>query len=290
MTIVDAHHHLWRTDQGYDWLDEPALAPIRRNFTPAQLSAELAAAGVGRSILVEGGRCDTAEAAILFAHAAATPAIAGVVAWADPEDPSLAATVAGYRNLPGGHLLVGLRSQIQSEADPGYLDRPAVRDGLALIGSLSLAFDLVIRADQLPSAARCAQALPSVRFVLDHLGKPPIRTGEGFARWAAGLTALAACPQVTAKLSGLVTEADWERWSVDDLRPAVEVAFEAFGSERLMFGSDWPVCTLATGYAEWLTALTAMIPAEARPAVFEQVATRTYGLDRGSDLGPDPRR
>ncbi|GAA2648200.1 amidohydrolase family protein [Paractinoplanes durhamensis] len=277
MSRIDAHHHLWRTDQGYTWLDEPSLAPIRRDFTPADLSAELAANGIDRTVLVEGGRCDPGEAAILLAHALATPQIAGVVAWADPSDPALARTIAGYRGLPGGHLLVGIRSQVQGETDPGYLDRPAVRAGLAVIGSHGLAFDLVIQADQLPAAARCARALPAVRFVLDHLGKPPIR-GSGFTSWAAGLVDLAACPNVTAKLSGLTTEADWGSWSVDELRPYVSKAFEVFGVDRLMFGSDWPVCTLAGGYRAWVAALRSMVPDEARDAVFGGVAARAYHL------------
>jgi L-fuconolactonase len=272
--VVDAHHHLWRADQGYTWLDEPSLAPIRRTFTPADLRAELSANGVGHTVLVEGGREDTAEAAILLAHALATPEIAGVVAWADPEDPALAATVAGYRAQPGGHYLVGIRSQVQAETDPQYLDRPAVRAGLATVGALGLPFDLVLRADQLPSAVRCARALPDVRFVLDHLGKPPIG-GAGFAQWADDLATVAACPNVTAKLSGLVTEADRESWTVDGLRPYVRRAVDLFGVDRLMFGSDWPVCTLAASYAQWLGALRAMVP---DGVVFGPVAVRTYDL------------
>ncbi|GIM89563.1 amidohydrolase family protein [Paractinoplanes toevensis] len=274
--IIDAHQHLWRVDDGYTWLDDPALTPIRRTFTPADLRSQLAANGVDRSILVEGGRCDPGEAAVLLSHAAATPEIAGVVAWADPEDPALAETIAGYRRLPGGHLLVGIRSQVQSEPDPLYLDRPSVRHGLRVVGSLGLAFDLVIRADQLPAAARCARALPSVRFALDHLGKPPIRSGD-ITRWAAGLAELAACPNVTAKVSGLVTEADWESWTVGVLSPYISKAVDLFGVDRLMFGSDWPVCELAGGYRRWVSALRECLP---DGAVFGPVAARTYDLGR----------
>ncbi len=267
--IVDAHHHLWRTGQGYRWLDDPALSPIRRTFTPAELRAELAAAGVDRTVLVEGGRCDPAEAALLFAHAASTPQIAGVVAWADPAAPE----------LPAGDHLVGVRAQVQAEA-AGYLDRPDVRAGLRTFASAGLVFDLVVRPDQLPSAARAAHALPEVRFVLDHLGKPPIRAG-GLARWAADLAPLAAAPNVTAKLSGLVTEADRHRWTVDDLRPYVAVAVDLFGPDRLMFGSDWPVCLLAASYREVKDALSEALPALSpaeRAEIFGGTATRAYGL------------
>ncbi|GIF65574.1 amidohydrolase [Asanoa ishikariensis] len=277
--IVDAHHHLWTAGADYTWLDEPGLEPINRTFTPADLTAELSAAGVERSVLVEGGRCDTAEAAVLLGHAAATPAIAGVVAWADPAAPDLASTLAGYRALPGGEFLVGIRSQVQGE-DQDYLDRSDVRAGLAVIGAAGLVFDLVVRADQLPSAARVAAALPSVRFVLDHLGKPRIKAG-GFAEWSAAIALVAANPNVTAKVSGLVTEADWQLWTVDDLRPYVAEALRLFGPERLMLGSDWPVCLLAGGYGAVRSALLdalGELPATERAAILGDTATRVYRL------------
>ncbi|GAA1846492.1 amidohydrolase family protein [Asanoa iriomotensis] len=279
--IVDAHHHLWAADAGYTWLDAPDLAPINRTFTPAMLTAELAAAGVARSVLVEGGRCDTDEAAVLLGHAADTPEIAGVVAWADPASPELASTLAGFRALPGGDRLVGIRAQVQGE-DLDYLDRTDVRAGLATIGAAGLAFDLVVRVDQLASAARAADALPSVRFVLDHLGKPRIMAGaEGLAEWRAAIAPLASCPNVAAKLSGLVTEADWQRWTVDDLRPYASSALEFFGAERLMLGSDWPVCLLAGDYgavrSAMLTALGGLTATE-RAAILGDTASRVYRL------------
>jgi L-fuconolactonase len=279
--IVDAHHHLWAAGTGYTWLDEAGNEPINRTFTPETLTAELAAAGVARSVLVEGGRCDLAEAAVLLGHAAATPAIAGVVAWADPAAPDLASTLAGYRALPGGDRLVGIRAQVQGE-EQNYLDRADVRAGLATIGAGGLAFDLVVRVDQLPSAARAVAALPDVRFVLDHLGKPRISAGAvGFAEWRAAIAPLAACPNVTAKLSGLVTEADCARWTVDDLRPYVAEAVTLFGPERLMLGSDWPVCLLAGSYAAVRAAMLdalGTLHATERAAILGDTATRVYRL------------
>ena len=275
--IVDAHHHIWRLGQGYRWLDEASLAPIRRTFEPAELRAELAANGVAHTVLVEGGRCDAGEARLLFSYLSEIPEIAGVVAWADPSSPKLGDTLDAYRELPGGERLVGIREQVQGIGDPAYFDRVEVRRGLAVAGAKGLAFDLVIRADQLPGAARVAKEMPDVRFVLDHLGKPGIRDGR-FDEWATGLAALAACPNVTAKVSGLVTEAAWGTWSADDLRPYVLGALRVFGAERLMFGSDWPVCRLASTYAQWLSTLTLILPDDARAAVLGETAVRAYHL------------
>jgi len=280
--IVDAHHHLWRLEDGYAWLDAPDLAPIRRTFTPEELTAELDKEGVDRTVLVEGGRCDPDEAGLLLAYAQDTPQIGGVVVWADLTDPGLADRLAGYRELPGGGSIVGARAQIQGEPDPDYLDRPDVHRGLRAVAAAGLAYDLVVTVAQLPAAARAAAVLPEVRFVLDHLGKPRIRAGaDGLAQWRAPFAALAAVPNTSAKLSGMVTEADWRAWRVDDLRPYVAAAVELFGPDRLMFGSDWPVCLLAAGYGEVKSALTEALPPlteQERHAIFGRTAARVYSL------------
>jgi L-fuconolactonase len=258
--IIDAHHHLWQPERGYTWLDAPGLASIRRPFTPADLRAEVSAAGVDRTVLVEGGRCHPDEVPEFLGYAADTDVIAGVVAWADIEDPDLAATLAGYRRLRGGELLVGVRSQVQGEPDSDYLDRPDVRRGLAAVAAAGLVFDLVIRADQLPAAARAARALPELRLVLDHLGKPRIDEGlAGVASWRRPFETLAECPNVACKLSGMVTEAG-PQWTLEALRPFVAIAVRSFGPARLMFGSDWPVCLLAASYREVLAALRHALP------------------------------
>jgi L-fuconolactonase len=276
---VDAHHHLWTVEGGYTWLDGPGLEPIRRTFTPSMLRAELAATGIRGTVLVEGGRCDRDEAADLLRLAAETPEIAGVVAWLDPAADDVTGTIAAYRALPGGDRLVGVRSQVQSEATD-HLDRADVRRGLAAIGAAGLAFDLVVRADQLESAARVARALPEVRFVLDHLGKPRIAAGELDA-WRAALRAYAAAPNTYAKLSGLVTEAGRGNWTVGDLRPYVREALTTFGPDRLMFGSDWPVCLLAATYGEVHRALVESLgplPERDARAIFGGTAITAYRL------------
>jgi L-fuconolactonase len=281
---IDAHHHLWQPAKGYTWLDEPDLAPIRRDFGVADLRDALRGTGVDRTVLVEAGRCESAEVGEFLAIAEATEEIAGVVGWADLADPALADTLAGYRAAPGGRWLVGIRAQVQGEADPDYLSRPEVLRGLSIVAAAGLAYDLLVRVDQLPAAVVAAQAVPELTFVLDHLGKPRIRDGEaGLAQWRAAIMPLAAEPNVAAKLSGMVTEADWRKWTVDDLRPFVHSALELFGPDRLMAGSDWPVCLLAASYAEVCQALDGALggglTVTERADVYGGTAARCYHLE-----------
>jgi L-fuconolactonase len=274
--IVDAHQHLWTGD--YAWLQDPPLAPIRRDYTVADLRAHLTAAEVDRTVLVEASRCTAEETVEFLATAAHTAEIAGVVGWAALTDDRLADTIAGYRAGAGGRLLVGLLDQVQGQADD-FLDRPDVRAGLAAVAAAGLVNELVVRVDQLPAVARVVAALPESRFVLDHLGKPQVvRGADGLRDWRALIEPVAARPNVVAKLSGLVTEADWATWTVDDLRPFFLTAVDLFGPERLMFGSDWPVCELAASYEDVKGALTTILggtPAD----IFGGVAISTYGLE-----------
>jgi L-fuconolactonase len=290
--IIDAHHHLWDLTRGYDWLDEPAMAPIRRSYGLADLvsvttpvttpGAAATVPGVQRTVLVEAGRCDVTEAAEFLALAADSQLIAGVVAWAPLADPRLEEVLEAYLALPGSEKLVGIRDQVQGHDDPDYLDRPEVRAGLATVADAGLVNELVVRADQLPSCGRAALALPEAVFVLDHLGKPAVADGaEGLARWRSAIAEYAAQPNAHAKLSGLVTEADWASWTVEDLRPFAHAALELFGAERLMFGSDWPVCELAASYAQVLEAardLLGGLDDARRAAVLGANAVRIYGL------------
>jgi L-fuconolactonase len=277
VTVIDAHHHLWTAD--YAWLADPALAPIRRDYTVDDLLVRLDEAGVDRTVLVEAGREDAAETAEFLAIAARTPRIAGVVGWVDPLDPGLAETIAAHRDREGGAKLVGVRSQIQGDPDPDALRRPDIQAGLAVIADAGLVFDLVIRSDQLGGAIDAARSLPQARFVLDHLAKPALRDGVPES-WGTGIRRLAECENVRAKLSGLVTEADWDAWTPDQLAPVVTAALDAFGPDRLLWGSDWPVVDLAGGYRRWLETARSLVPEDAHPAVFSETAVATYGLDR----------
>lgn len=290
--VVDAHHHLWvRSRTPQDWIDPATMAAIDADFTPADLPA--AAHGATATVVVQSASLWSESRELLGVAASEegrAARIAGVVAWADILGADVTDRVAELRSGPGGGALVGLRTQVQAEADPAYLDRADVRRGIAAACSArpgGLVFDLVVRADQVPACARLAAALPEVSFVLDHLGKPPLdatRTarGTGLTAWKHDLADLAACPNVTAKLSGLVTEGRWRGWHADDLRPAVDHALDVFGPDRLMFGSDWPVCLLASDYGRWMTTLGDLLaglsPHEAA-AVWSGTARRVYQLE-----------
>ncbi len=268
--IIDAHQHLWTAD--YAWLRDPALAAIRRDYTVADLRKQLRAAGVDRTILIEAGRCDAAETTEFLRLAAATPEIIGVVGWASLTDPDLATTIAGYAESP---LLVGIRDQVQAAADD-HLDRPDVRAGLATVAAHGKVNELVVRTPQLPAVARAARDLSGATFVLDHLGKPPIAVGD-HDRWRELLAPVAACPNVVAKLSGLVTEAG-PGWTAADLRPYVDTALELFGPERLMFGSDWPVLEVKATYPQVKDVIAGLVQDDAD--IFHRTARRTYPLEQ----------
>jgi L-fuconolactonase len=278
--IVDAHHHLWDLEvRDQDWIIGPALAPLRRDFLLGDYQAVAEANGIAASVVVQTVTVP-GETPELLALAGASDLIAGVVGWTDLTAPDVADRIAALKERPGGGKLVGLRHQVQSEPDPDWLTRPDVLRGLAAVARAGLVYDLVITPGQLAASARAAAAVPDLVFVLDHLAKPPIAAG-GTQPWARDLRRLAAPPNTAAKLSGLVTEADWHRWRVADLRPYAEVALDAFGPARMMFGSDWPVCTLAGSYPDVLAAardLTADLSPAEREAVFAGTATSVYGL------------
>ncbi|NED14929.1 amidohydrolase family protein [Streptomyces sp. SID9124] len=278
--VVDAHHHVWDLAvRDQDWITGQALAPLRRDFTLADLEPEARAAGVSATVLVQTVTA-AEETPEFLALAESSELVAGVVGWSDLTAPDIADTLAALRELPGGHRLVGLRHQVQGEPDPEWLLRPDVLRGLAAVADAGLVYDLVVLPHQLPAATRAAAALPGLVFVLDHAGKPPVATGRT-QPWADDLRALAALPNTVCKLSGLVTEADWRTWTTDDLRPYAETAIDAFGPGRLMFGSDWPVCRLAATYTDVLDTARTLVQdlgEEERAAVLATTAERVYGL------------
>ncbi|MGW2857949.1 amidohydrolase family protein [Streptomyces sp. NPDC001215] len=277
---VDAHHHVWDLSvRDQDWITGSALAPLRRNFTLADLAPEARAAGVDRTVLVQ--TVTVAEETPEFlALAEEHPLVAGVVGWTDLTEPGVAETLARLRELPGGAHLRGIRHQVQGEPDPEWLLRADVRRGLAAVADAGLVYDLLVLPRQLPACARAAAAHPGLTFVLDHLGKPPIAAGA-LEPWASQVRALAALPNTVCKLSGMVTEADWTTWTPADLRPYADTVLDSFGPERIMFGSDWPVCPPAASYGEVLRTaeqLTLGLGADDRAQVFEGTARRVYRL------------
>ncbi|MEU0894497.1 amidohydrolase family protein [Streptomyces massasporeus] len=277
MTVVDAHHHVWDLSvRDQDWITGPELAPLRRDFTMKDLASEARAAGVAHTVLVQTVTVPE-ETPEFLALADGHDLIAGVVGWTDLTRPDIADELARLRALPGGRYLKGIRHQVQGEPDPEWLLRPDVHRALAAVADAGLVYDLVVLPHQLPACVRSAAALPALTFVLDHLGKPPIAAGA-LEPWATGLRALAALPNTVAKLSGLVTEADPASWTVEDLRPYADVALEAFGPGRLMYGSDWPVSTLGAAYGDTLDLTRRLTDPHDHPQILERTATRVYGL------------
>ncbi|MGJ4953677.1 amidohydrolase family protein [Bradyrhizobium sp. HKCCYLS20291] len=251
---IDAHQHFWdpaRAD--YPWMAGDALAPIRRPFGPADLAPLLADHALDVSILVQTrSSLDETEEFLRIAHE--TPFVAGVVGWVDLTDPSLGATIDRLRSLPGGDRLIGIRHQVHDEADPDWLSRSDVRRGLEAVFAHDLTYDLLVRTRELPSSIATVRAFPTARFVLDHAAKPPIATGFDQA-WADRIAELATAGKVWCKVSGLATEADWTAWDAERLQPYVMHVARCFGPDRLIFGSDWPVCLLAGSYHEIKQAL-----------------------------------
>ncbi len=281
--IVDAHHHLWHYNATeYDWLED-RMAMLRRDFTGADLEAAMDSAGVDFSIAVQ-ARQSLEETRALLAVAASRPRVAAVVGWLPLSDP--AALERSMREFASSGRLAGLRHVVQGEPE-GFLDGREFNEGLRVITEASLAYDLLVRADQLEEATRFVDRHPHQRFVLDHLAKPYIAASL-LEPWKTHLGELALRPNVACKLSGMVTEAVWDRWSLETLRPYMDAAVEAFGVDRLLVGSDWPVCLVASGYKQWWTTLRSYFTPfseDERRACFGGNAISFYGLELASIAG-----
>jgi L-fuconolactonase len=277
--IVDAHHHVWDPAAAHYPFLTDELAVIRRAFTPADLAPELEAAQVDATILVQ-TRSSMAETREFLALTETTPFIRGVVGWVNLAAPSVGDAIAELQEGSGGTRLVGIRHQVHDEPDPDWLLRDDVTNGIRAVAAAGLAYDLLLRTRELPAALALARRLTDVRFVIDHLAKPPIASGDA-EEWRLRLAQFSELEHVAAKVSGLVTEADWSSWKPNDLQPFVDQAFDVFGPERLVFGSDWPVCLLAATYGQVVDAarvtLDRLTDSE-RAAVFGENARRIYGI------------
>jgi L-fuconolactonase len=274
--IVDAHQHFWDPAvEDYPWMVGEELAPVRRRFDPEDLEPVLLEHGVGGTVLVQ-ALGSSAETLRLLTTAEATPFVLGVVGWVDLTAPDIAHALD---ELTGG-ALVGIRHQVQDEPDPAWLLRADVTRGIAAVGDAGLAYDLLVRPAQLPAAIETVRGHPEMRFVVDHVAKPPIRDGDT-DEWARGLEQLAELPNVSCKLSGLVVEADWGAWRAAELVTYYRRALDWFGPFRAIFGSDWPLCLVAAGYGAVLElvlgALEGLDGAE-RDAVLGGNAMRVYRL------------
>jgi L-fuconolactonase len=271
---VDSHVHFWRySPEEYGWIDEP-MAAIRRDFLAADAARELAAVGLDGLVAVQ-ARQTLAESEWLLELAAESSVIAGVVGWVELTSPRAEAELERF-----GEKLCGVRHIVQAEPDDEFLLRPDFNRGIAALARYDLAYDILIFPRHLPAAVRFVDLHPQQRFVLDHLAKPDIR-GRVLEPWRTQLRELARRPNVSVKLSGLVTEADWQRVTAADLRPDLETALEAFGPERAMFGSDYPVCSVAARYADvygFVADFVATLSDSEKLGIFGENARKFYRL------------
>jgi L-fuconolactonase len=245
--IIDAHHHFWHYNpEEYGWIGESMLK-LRRNFLPSDLEPELAAGGVHAVVTVQ-ARQTLVETEWLLSLAKEHPWMAGVVGWI-PLTSSNAA--AHLEHLSPHPKLKGVRHILHDEADDNYMLRPDFLAGIKELRRFHLAYDILIFERHLPQSLQLVDRFPNQVFVLDHIAKPRIKAGA-MEPWRTGIIELAKRPNVYCKLSGMVTEADWNNWSFENLRPYFETVLKAFGPKRLMFGSDWPVLLMAGTYHSWL--------------------------------------
>jgi L-fuconolactonase len=277
---IDSHQHFWRYDAlEYPWIDD-SMTGLRRDFLPSDAEREMRRGGFDACVAVQ-ARQTLQETRWLLSLAESHSFIAGVVGWFDLQAPDVR---AGLEQLAGHPKLVGVRHIVQAEADDRFLLRPAFGRGIALLEEFGLAYDLLVYSRHLPVATEFAGRFAGQRLVLDHLAKPDVR-GGGLRAWSADVRKLAACPNVWCKLSGLVTEADWAAWKPEQLWPYLDVAFDCFGVDRLMIGSDWPVCTVASDYARTMAVVVEYLadrPARERDAVLGGNAQRFWNLDLGN--------
>lgn len=278
MARIDAHQHYWRYQpQEYPWIDD-TMAVLRQDYGPAQLQPQLDAHRLDGAVVVQARHSEEETAWLVEQSADVRGNMRGVVGWLDITAPDLEEKLARWQRL-----LCGLRHQVQDEPDPAaWLAREAVARGMRRLQRQGYVWDVLVTHRHLDAAARFAARHDEHWLVLDHMGKPDVALGA--ARWAAQVKPLAALPHVVCKLSGIVTEAPGRTWTPAQLRPFFDAALELFGPERLMFGSDWPVCLLAADYQQvyqLCEAATAQLSAPQRQAIQGGTACRVYGLTEG---------
>lgn len=281
MKVIDAHHHLWQLDQfDYSWMNPPELEPLRRDRLPGDLKPLLDAAGVDATIVVQ-TQHNLAENRWALKLAEQHEFLAGVVGWVDLASPACEDQLAEFMHHPKFR---GVRHVTQDEPDDDFIIRPDILRGLKVLEKHRVPFDLLFYVKHLRHAVTLGRLLPELPMVIDHLAKPridPRISPRAMDDWLPHFRAAAACSNIYCKLSGMITEADWHNWKPADLRPYVMAALENFGPERCMFGSDWPVCTLAGTYQQAVEALREAlgpISDTERDAIWGGTAMRFYGI------------
>lgn len=277
---IDSHQHLWRySAEEYPWIGA-GMQRIARDFLPVDLAGVAKPQGIGGSVAVQ-ARQSLAESRWLLELADADPFVRGVVGWVDLQS---ADVVWQLEPLAAHPRFVGVRHVVQDEPDPRFLLGEAFVRGLRQLRRFDLTYDLLLYPEQLPAAVELVGMLPEQPFVLDHLAKPRISQGaawDGFAGWRRDVEAVATHDNVTCKVSGMVTEAAWRGWKPADFVPFLDVVLAAFGPERLMFGSDWPVCLVAAEYADVVAIVReffSQASAGEQARIFGDTATQFYGL------------
>lgn len=275
--MIDAHQHFWRyRPETHGWITD-AMAVLKRDFLPPDLEPLLLAQGFDGCVAVQAAQ-SLAETRFLLGLADTHPFVRAVVGWVDLLSPDLERQL---EDLAAHPRLRGVRHIAQDEPDDDWLARPDVVRGVGTLRRFGLAYDILVYARQLPAALALARALPGQPFVVDHAAKPEIRAGR-LDPWRGDIRRLAALPHVLCKLSGLVTEAAWDRWTPADLRPYLEVVLEAFSPARLMIGSDWPVCLLAADYPRVMNTVRDFVGSLSegeQAAVLGGNAARFYGIE-----------
>jgi L-fuconolactonase len=258
------------------------MSAIDRDFWLDDLDEVLTANGVEAAVVVQASNSSRETADLLSADL--PPSVGALVGWVDLASSGVEGEIADARSLPNGRLLSGIRHLAHVDPDPHWLIKASVSHGLDALEAAGLSFDLVVTPDQLVDCTSVVSEHPGLTFVLDHLAKPALRSGD-ISAWESALRALSALPNVYAKLSGLTMEADWTSWTLGDLERAVTVALECFGPQRLMFGSDWPLVELCGGYGSWLSAartLVAGLAESERAAIFSETARSLYNMEVGA--------
>jgi len=255
---IDSHHHIWDLSvRDQEWIAGEAMQPIRRNFSISDLEDVASASRVDRTILVQ-TVTDYAETPELLAIAQSEQLVGAVVGWLKIDAQDATEHLQRYLDLPGAEYLKGIRDIAQDHPDPNYLAKPETISNVRALGKFGITYDLLTKVPELPAAIKLVSACPDVQFVMDHISKPRIAKQE-IEPWKSLMTELASFPNVFCKVSGLVTEANWEEWELKDFKPYVDHVIEIFTPQRLMFGSDWPVANLGGTYSEIVQLAEALI-------------------------------
>lgn len=274
---IDAHQHYWKLDRGdYGWLT-PESGPIYRDYLPPDLKPHLDQCGIGRTVAVQAAPT-VDETRFLLSLADQWGSIAGVVGWLDLESSTFERDL---EELCAHPKFKGIRPMIQDLPKDDWIIQPRVLDALKFVAEKGIAFDFLTYPRHLPLVVQVLEQVPGLRSVIDHISKPPIARGQ-LQPWADRLKEVAMHPNVYCKLSGMITEADHKNWKPEDLKPFVDHALEVFGPERVMYGSDWPVCLLAGSYEQVYRTLANLLEgrldAAEEAAVFGGNAARFYRL------------